>query len=217
MVRVLLGVTGSVAAVKSAELAALLNGGGDSTELRVVATASARRFMESEAEEEEAGTAGRAGAGAGADGGRCARWRELLRRLDTDEAEWGMWRRKGDPVLHIELRRWADVLVVAPLSANTLAKLAAGICDNLLTSVFRAWEFRAGKPVVLAPAMNTEMWEHPFTERHLDTLRSLGDVRVVEPVVKTLACGDTGRGALAHLPDIVRAVEEAAAARAAAS
>lgn len=59
-----------------------------------------------------------------------------------DEDEWRAWQAVGDPVLHIELRRWADVYVVAPLSANTLAKLANGLCDNLVTCVARAWDFQ---------------------------------------------------------------------------
>lgn len=58
-----------------------------------------------------------------------------------DEDEWHAWSRVGDPVMHIELRRWADVFVVAPLSANSLAKLANGLCDNLVTCVARAWDF----------------------------------------------------------------------------
>src|SRR5205807_689348 len=64
--------------------------------------------------------------------------------------------------------RWAEVFVVAPLDANTLAKLAAGLCDNCLTCVWRAWE--PTRPVVLAPAMNTLMWQHPTTGRHLRQL-----------------------------------------------
>ena len=72
---------------------------------------------------------------------------------------------RDDAVLHIELRKWADVFVIAPLDANTLAKLAVGLCDNCLTCVWRAWDL--AKPVVLAPAMNTLMWQHPFTRRHL--------------------------------------------------
>jgi phosphopantothenoylcysteine decarboxylase len=59
-----------------------------------------------------------------------------------DEDEWHDWKAVGDPVLHIELRRWADVYVVAPLSANSLAKLATGLCDNLVTCVARAWDFK---------------------------------------------------------------------------
>ena len=68
--------------------------------------------------------------------------------LHDDEAEWRGWQKVGDPVLHIELRRWADVFVVAPLSANTLAKMANGMCDNLLTCVVRAWDF--SKPLLVA-------------------------------------------------------------------
>jgi len=68
-------------------------------------------------------------------------------------------------VLHIELRRWADVLLFAPLTAHTLAKLALGLCDNLPTNIARAWD--SNKPVLVAPAMNTHMWNHPLTADHL--------------------------------------------------
>jgi phosphopantothenoylcysteine decarboxylase len=95
------------------------------------------------------------------------------------------------------------VFVVAPLSADTLAKLAAGLCDNLLTSVARAWDW--AKPFVVAPAMNTAMWEHPVTARQLAELVRWG-VRVVPPVSKALACGDVGNGALAPIDSIVAAV-----------
>jgi hypothetical protein len=64
-----------------------------------------------------------------------------------DEDEWRQWAAVGDPVVHIELRRWADALVIAPLSANTLAKAAGGLCDNLLTCAVRAWDF--GRPLVV--------------------------------------------------------------------
>lgn len=64
-----------------------------------------------------------------------------------DEDDWRSWQKVGDPVLHIELRRWADVLLLAPLSANTLAKAASGLCDNLLTCVVRAWDFK--KPLLV--------------------------------------------------------------------
>lgn len=64
-----------------------------------------------------------------------------------DEEEWRQWKVVGDPVLHIELRRWADVLLLAPLSANTLAKVSNGLCDNLLTCVVRAWDF--AKPLLV--------------------------------------------------------------------
>jgi phosphopantothenoylcysteine decarboxylase len=123
--------------------------------------------------------------------------------LHRDADEWAMWRQLGDPVLHIELRKWADVLVVAPATADSLAKLAAGICDNLLLSVARAWDF--SKPLVVAPAMNTKMWEHPVTDGHLRTLRGWG-VTIVDPVEKQLACADVGIGALAAPEAIAEAV-----------
>src|SRR5207249_4147638 len=75
---------------------------------------------------------------------------------------------RGDEVLHIQLRRWAELFLIAPLDANTLAKLASGLSDNCLTCVWRAWE--PSRPVVLAPAMNTLMWENPLTRRHLNAL-----------------------------------------------
>lgn len=122
--------------------------------------------------------------------------------LYTDEEEWATWKKIGDPVLHIELRKWADVLVIAPLSANTLAKIAGGLCDNLLTCVVRAWNF--SKPLLVAPAMNTLMWENPFTSRQVATLEELG-VRIIPPVSKKLACGDVGSGAMAE-PESVEVV-----------
>jgi phosphopantothenoylcysteine synthetase/decarboxylase len=136
----------------------------------------------------------------------------MLLAAEHDQ-EWKDWRRMGDPVLHIDLRDWADVAVVAPLSAHSLAKFATGLCDDALSCAVRAWPWAgAGKPLVLAPAMNTGMWEHPVTRAHLDALRSFGEhqpgaVTIVPPQVKTLACGETGDGALASVQDIVEAVQ----------
>ncbi|RZC70780.1 hypothetical protein C5167_033921 [Papaver somniferum] len=84
----------------------------------------------------------------------------------------------GDNVLHIELRKWADVMVIAPLSANTL-----------------------GKPLFVAPAMNTYSWNSPFTQRHLDAISELG-ISLVPPISKRLACGDYGNGAMAE-PSVI--------------
>lgn len=122
--------------------------------------------------------------------------------LHTDADEWSSWRAVGDAVLHIELRRWADAMVVAPLDANTLGKLANGLCDNLLTCVLRAWD--PSRRVLLCPAMNTAMWTHPFTAAHLASIeRILPYVSVLPPVAKALACGDVGVGGLAAPADIV--------------
>lgn len=137
--------------------------------------------------------------------------------LDAED-EWSSWNTLGDPVLHIDLRNWADILVLAPLSAHTLAKLASGLCDDTLSCVVRAWDFghgqRQGKPLVLAPAMNTAMWEHPITRTQLETLvgfwnakkRSTG-VEIVEPQAKMLACGEEGKGALASVSEILASLQ----------
>ncbi len=160
--------------------------------------------------------------------------------LDSDEwpgRDSGRHYNRDDAVLHIELRKWADVFAIAPLDANTLAKLAVGLSDNCLTCVWRAWDL--AKPVVLAPAMNTLMWEHPFTRRHLKSIAAdagaahlpmhLDDtqliaqindrsktLRIVPPVTKQLACGDIGVGALAAVPEIVAAINDVLARAAAA-
>ncbi|XP_074153069.1 phosphopantothenoylcysteine decarboxylase isoform X2 [Sminthopsis crassicaudata] len=117
----------------------------------------------------------------------------------------GMWKRLSDPVLHIDLRRWADMLVVAPLDANTLGKVASGICDNLLTSVIRAWD--RTKPLLFCPAMNTAMWEHPVTAQHVEQLKGFGYIEI-PCVAKKLACGDEGLGAMAEVYTILEKVKE---------
>jgi phosphopantothenoylcysteine decarboxylase len=90
--------------------------------------------------------------------------------------------------------------LIAPLDANTLAKCANGICDNLLTNVIRAWDF--SKPIIVCPAMNTAMWDNPLTAAHLEKLRSLG-YTIIPPQEKTLVCGDVGMGAMASTDNIV--------------
>lgn len=124
-----------------------------------------------------------------------------------DEEEWRQWRKMGDDVMHIEMRRWADVLIIAPLSANTLAKIANGLCDNLLTCVVRAWPIGM-KPLLVAPAMNTFMWEHPFTRGQLETLENQLKMTVIQPQQKALACGDVGMGAMASVDTIIEAVAD---------
>jgi phosphopantothenoylcysteine decarboxylase len=132
-------------------------------------------------------------------------------------------------VLHIELRKWADLLIVAPLDANTLAKFALGLSDNCLSCVFRAWDFT--KPVILAPAMNTFMWESLVTLRHLrqlladragDAVASIKSLEeapaafarfaprivLIPPQAKRLACGDVGVGAMAEVTEIAEVVRQ---------
>ncbi|KAM9375116.1 LOW QUALITY PROTEIN: phosphopantothenoylcysteine decarboxylase [Phaethornis superciliosus] len=171
----LVGVTGSVAALKLPLLIEeLLKIPG--LEVKVVTTERAKHFYSAQ---------------------------EIPVTLYSDEDEWQLWRSRSDPVLHIELRRWADLMLVAPLDANTLAKLANGICDNLLTCVIRAWDLR--KPLLFCPAMNTAMWEHPLTAQQVEQLKGFGYIEI-PCVVKKLVCGDEGRGAMAEVGTIVERV-----------
>jgi phosphopantothenoylcysteine decarboxylase / phosphopantothenate---cysteine ligase len=107
---------------------------------------------------------------------------------------------------HIDLAQHFDVLVIAPCSANTLAKLAHGLADNLLTTTFLTF---TDKPVVLAPAMNTRMWENPLTQDNWKRLKQLATVYPVEPASGNLACGETGIGKLADIEAIALTTEKA--------
>ncbi len=107
----------------------------------------------------------------------------------------------SSPMAHIELARSADVLLIAPATANTMAKIAYGIADNLLTSTVLAYE----GPVVLAPAMNTAMWENPATQENVRKLKDRG-LAIIEPGVGFLACGESGPGRLPEPEKIVQAV-----------
>ena len=159
MVNILLCCTGSVATIKLPELLEQLRQVGG-CEVKIVLTNHSQHFLP------ELTSLGSPGS-----------------TVLTDEDEWRCWQDRGDPVLHIELRRWADLCLIAPLSANTLAKLSQGLADNLLTSTLRAWDLT--RPVLVAPAMNTFMWEHPVTSQQLDILSGWG-YTVIPPVVKTL-------------------------------
>lgn len=120
-----------------------------------------------------------------------------------DEDEWRSRQGNAEGSLHVELRRWADIMLVAPCSANTLAKFAYGICDNLITSVFRVWN--PAVPVLLAPAMNTQMYLNPVTKRHYEILKEFFPyVQVLKPVEKVLVCGDIGMGGMREWADIVQ-------------
>lgn len=165
--RILLAASGSVAAIKFSNLCHCFS---EWAEVKAVATKSSLHFIDKPSLPKNVA-------------------------LYTDEDEWSGWQRIGDSVLHIELRRWADIMVIAPLSANTLAKIAGGLCDNLLTCIVRAWDY--SKPLFVAPAMNTFMWTNPFTERHLMALDEFG-ISLIPPVSKRLACGDYGNGAMAE-------------------
>ena len=100
-------------------------------------------------------------------------------------------------------------MVIAPLDANTLEKFANGNCDNLLTCTIRAWD--PVKPLILCPAMNTHMWQHPITLIHLNLVREWSksyykNLIIMDPISKQLMCGDVGTGAMASTSDIAQGV-----------
>jgi phosphopantothenoylcysteine decarboxylase/phosphopantothenate--cysteine ligase len=175
--RVLLGVTGGIAAYKAAELARELMRAG--AEVQPLLTSSGERMVS----------------------------RATFAALTGRPVPASVW---DDPaaVSHVALARWGQVLVVAPATAHTLARLAAGLADDLLTNVALAF----GGPVVVAPAMHTEMWEHPATRASLATLQGRG-VLVVPPASGPLTSGDVGPGRLAELEDLVAGVAGALAPR----
>jgi phosphopantothenoylcysteine decarboxylase len=235
--RVLLGLTGSVASVKCRELFSLLS--SLNYDVQIVATQSALHFVALSEEYENNNTKKRLNEAISLynssslstqnkDDKDKTQTQSINKqqyddsfKVISDKDEWksyqnigGGTRGLGDPVLHIELRKWADIFLIAPLSANTLAKIANGLCDNLLTSIARAWEFNNEseseticplKPIIIAPAMNTAMWKHPLTKSHLKSLSFLG-YTIIPPTQKILACGDLGDGALASVEEIVNCV-----------
>uniref|UniRef100_A0A668VEZ6 Phosphopantothenoylcysteine decarboxylase n=1 Tax=Oreochromis aureus TaxID=47969 RepID=A0A668VEZ6_OREAU len=174
---VLVGVTGSVAALKLPLLVSQLLE-LSRVDVRVVTTEHAKHFYNPA---------------------------EVSVKIYSDKDEWELWKQRSDPVLHIELRRWADLLVIAPLDANTLGKIASGICDNLLTCVVRAWD--TSRPLLFCPAMNTAMWLHPITAQQVSKLKEFGYVEI-PCIAKKLVCGDEGKGAMAEVSTIVSLVKE---------
>jgi len=171
---ILLGVTGSIAAYKAADIASKLTQTG--AEVDVVLTEHARRFITE------------------------VTFRAITRRpVLTDLFDEPEERQ----IAHIHLAKRADVLLIAPATANILAKLAVGIADDLLSTLALATQAK----VVIAPAMNTVMWQHPATQHNVRVLEERG-AHFVYPAEGMLACGDVGAGKLADTPVILAAVEQ---------
>ena len=193
MSRILLGVSGGIAAYKALELVRLATAAGHA--LRVVQTPASRRFVG------EASFAALTGAPV------------LLSEFERDSARGAFPDQRPpehEPLSHLELVANAEVYLIAPASANTLAKLAAGLADNLLTSCALA----ASCPLIVAPAMNSNMYEHPATRANLAVLRARG-VTIVEPDTGRLASkGEQGIGRLAEPARLLAACEELLAGRA---
>src|SRR3954453_2045499 len=186
LARILLGVSGGIAAYKALEVVRLATRAGHA--LRVVQTPAAQRFVDAPS------FAALTGAPV-----LVQEWeRDPLRGAFPGQAV-----PEHDPASHLELVRNADAYLIAPASANTIAKLAHGLADNLLTSAALA----AGCPVLVAPAMNHHMWEHPATQANLALLRERG-VIVVDPGTGTLATKhEWGVGRLAEPAELLAAVE----------
>jgi phosphopantothenoylcysteine decarboxylase / phosphopantothenate---cysteine ligase len=192
LARILLGVSGGIAAYKAVELVRLATAAGHS--VRVVQTPSSLNFVGRATFEGVTGAP------------------VLVDEFEPDPARGAFPGDPGSdhsPISHLELVSRADVMVVAPASANTLAKLATGMADNLLTSSALA----NTAPLVLAPAMNNRMYEHPGTQANLELLRSRG-ARIVDPGTGRLASrGEWGVGRLAEPAEILAVVEEVLSGR----
>ena len=117
------------------------------------------------------------------------------------------WHDKAyNPVLHIDIVKWADVCVVCPADFNILGKMANGIADDVVSSILAAW-LGSGKKLYICEAMNTMMYKNPARQRNREILENINDVHFIEPTVKRLACGDFGIGALADINTIANIVE----------
>ncbi|KAK4684995.1 phosphopantothenoylcysteine decarboxylase, partial [Tremellales sp. Uapishka_1] len=193
VLRVVIISTGSVASVKIPEIVGALSRDA-SIAVQVVATKASLHFYN----QAEVDKAVRAACGADEDTVGVQVW--------TDEDEWSDWRKIGDPILHIELRRWADLVVIAPCSADFLAKIASGLSENLPLSLLRA--LPPSTPTIICPAMNTQMYIHPFTAKHLRVIQEELQYMVLGPQeAGTLACGDDGPGKMTDWRDIVTTIQ----------
>lgn len=177
MKRILLIVGGGIAAYKACELVRLIRKAGHSA--TCVVTAGGQHFVTP----------------------------MTLAALSENQVYTTLWDLKDEAEMgHIQLSRAADLVVVAPATADLLAKMAAGIADDLATTLLLATD----KPVLAAPAMNVRMWQHAATQRNVATLRADG-VSVMEPDEGPMACGEFGRGRLPEPEAILHAIETALA------
>ena len=171
--RILLGVSGGIAAYKAAELARRLTSAG--ARVKVVMTRSAQEFIAP----------------------------LTFQALTGERVGTGLWGQESEPLEHIALGQEVDAIVLAPATANLIGKLAAGIGDDLLTTILLA----ATRPVLLCPAMNVEMWRNPVVQENLVRLKARG-FHLMEPAAGPLACGAEGVG---RLPEPEMMVEALAA------
>lgn len=168
--RVVVGITGGIAAYKAAELVRELRKGG--AQVRVAMTEAATHFVGP----------------------------TTFQALSGEPVRTSLWDEAAEAAMgHIELARWPTAVVIAPATANTLAKLAHGLADDLVSTLCLATD----APVAVAPAMNRLMWAHPATRANMDTLRGRG-VLVLGPDAGDQACGEVGEGRMVE-PDTILA------------
>ncbi|HIJ67788.1 MAG TPA: phosphopantothenoylcysteine decarboxylase [Planctomycetes bacterium] len=179
-VNILLGVTGGVAAYKAVDLASRLTAAG--AKVDCILTENARRLIRPKSFEAVTG-------------------RAVHTSLWTGQADF--------KIDHIALAGWADIVVVAPATANIIAKIANGICDDLLsTTLCACWD----KPVLLAPAMNSKMWANLVVQKNIETIKQIG-FKIIGPETGRLACGTEGIGRMTEPDDILKEIEDIAARR----
>ena len=176
MANILLAVTGSISAYKAADLTSQLTKLGH--QVKILMTPAATAFIT-----------------------------PLTLQVLSKQAVLVEVMTEDDPkqIQHIDLGKEADLFLVAPASANTIAKLAIGLADNMVTSTALALPQETKK--ILAPAMNTKMLEHPATQRNLKLIQDYG-YQIIQPRHATLACGDQGSGALASIETILTTIQE---------
>lgn len=169
---ILIGITGAIAAYKVCELIRLFK--KNNANVKVVATPNALEFVT----------------------------KTTLETLSGQSVDIEQFKTADYKPEHISLTDNSDIFLIAPITADTLSKIANGICDNLLTSTFCAYR----KQVVAAPCMNTGMWENPAIQKNIETLKARG-VKIIEPESGFLACGTEGKGRLADINTIFEVVK----------
>ena len=173
---VLLGVSGGIAAYKAADLASKLTGCG--AVVRTIMTKSACKLITP----------------------------ATFEAVTGQPVYTSLWQGPEDfKIGHIQTADWADVVVVAPATANIIAKVASGVCDDLLsTTLCACWD----KPVLLAPAMNSNMWVNPIVQRNMTILTEQLKFKTIGPESGRLACGTEGIGRMAEPADILEALSK---------
>jgi len=172
---ILIGITGGIASYKSCKLVRLFKKGGYS--VKVMMTEAATKFVSP----------------------------LVFQELSQNPVYLDMFSLiKEGNIQHISLAQWADVCLVAPASANTLSKVACGICDNLLTTVVSA--LGSNKKVLFAPAMNDNMWKNPIIVGNVKKLKAIKKYFIIPPAKGELACGVYGEGRMSEPKDIYKLV-----------